>query len=81
MHPDLMRELIDQRVREMRSQAAQAGLARTLRAALRRRRRAGAAPEEIALPPVPDYVDGTFRADREAAREHGATTAPSGRAA
>jgi hypothetical protein len=82
MHPDLMRELIDQRGREMRSQAGQARLARTLRTALRgRRHAAGAAPEELAMPPIPDYVDGTFRADREPAPEHGTPAAPYGRAA
>ena len=69
MHPDLMRELIDQRGREMRSQASQARLASALRKALRRRRH-GAAADTFVAPAIPDYVDGTFRTDGQPAQEH-----------
>ena len=67
MHPDVMRELADQRGREMRAQAREAALARRIRKEMRRRTAAAA---EFVLPPIPDYVDGTFR-DMELAG-HGA---------
>lgn len=69
MHPDLMRELIDQRGREMRSQASQARLASALRKTLRGRRH-GKAADTFVAPPVPDYVDGTFHTDSQPAQEH-----------
>ena len=58
MHPDLMRELADQHGREMRARAREATQARRARRGLRRRTAAAA---ELAMPRVPDYVDGTFR--------------------
>jgi hypothetical protein len=64
MHPDLMRDLVDQRGREMRARAREVTLARRIRKELRRRTAAAA---EFALPRIPDYVDGTFR-DAELAR-------------
>ena len=56
MHPDVMRELANQRGREMRARAREATLARRIR---KERRTAAAA--EFVLPRIPDYVDGTFR--------------------
>jgi hypothetical protein len=54
MHPDIARELMNQRTREMRAEATQANVARRLRAALRNRRR----EQNTFVPPViPDYVD------------------------
>ncbi|MBV9382488.1 MAG: hypothetical protein JOY82_15940 [Streptosporangiaceae bacterium] len=69
MHPDLIRELIDQRGNELRSQARQALLVSALRKARRSRRRGGSA-EQFAAPRIPDYVDGTFRTDGQPAQEH-----------
>ena len=66
MHPEIMRELSAQRGREMRERARQAGLARI---AIRRRRRGRSQPAEadgFVLPAIPDYVDGSFRTEREA---------------
>ena len=57
MHPDLMRELANQRGREMRAQAREATLARRIRREMRRRTAAAA---EFVLPRIPDYVNGTF---------------------
>jgi hypothetical protein len=74
MHPDVMRELIDQRGRELRSQVGQARLASSLRKALRRRRHGGAADTFVA-PAIPDYVDGTFRTDDQPAQEHSGASA------
>jgi hypothetical protein len=50
-------ELIRQRTAERRAEAKNAGLARTLRLARRRR----ATEDALVRRPVPDYVDGTFR--------------------
>jgi len=64
MHPEILRELTSQRGREMRTQAAQATLARSAIRARRAHRRGGAAEAaKIAIPAVPDYVDGSFRTD------------------
>jgi hypothetical protein len=56
MNEYLALELIRQRSTERREEARQAGLARTLRLARRRRAKADA----LLARPVPDYVDGTF---------------------
>jgi hypothetical protein len=65
MHPEILRELTSQRGREMRDQAHQATLARMAIKIRRARRRGLSGLEdgaEIVLPPIPDYVDGSFRA-------------------
>jgi hypothetical protein len=67
MHPDMMRELADQRGREMHARAREAMLARRIRKGMRRRTAAAA---EFVPPRIPDYVDSTFR-DMELAG-HGA---------
>jgi hypothetical protein len=51
-------ELIRQRTTERTEEARQAGLARMLRLARRQRNR----DEALVRRPVPDYVDGTYRA-------------------
>jgi hypothetical protein len=58
MHPEILRLMNDQRGRELRSRAHQARLVRMIKSA---RRGHGLADDEIALPPIPDYVDGSFR--------------------
>jgi len=70
MHPEFLREMTDQRSREMRARAHQARLARLARLASvvsRRGRHPGAAPVDEAdgfvIPVIPDYVDGSFRAE------------------
>jgi hypothetical protein len=62
MNPYLMRELAKQRTAERHEAARKAGLRRALRKAARARRDQDAAASAVELPPVPDYVDGTFRA-------------------
>jgi hypothetical protein len=61
MHPDILRELISQRGREMREQAHRASLVRMSR----RGRHVRDLPpdDEIVVPAVPDYVDGSFRTE------------------
>jgi hypothetical protein len=53
MHPDIARELMNQRNREMVAQARHDSLARQLRAALRARRHG---QQQVELPVIPDYV-------------------------
>lgn len=61
MHPDILRELISQRGREMREQAHRARLVRMSR----RSRHVRDLPpdDEIVVPAIPDYVDGSFRTE------------------
>ncbi len=69
MHPEIMRELIAQRGREMQARARQA---RLVRIAIRGRRRGRSRLDEadgFVLPVIPDYVDGSFRTEPAAERE------------
>ena len=63
MHPDLIRVLAEQHVRDMRAQAETGLRARLARQARKARRRRSSVPDVLATVRVPDYVDGTFRAD------------------
>jgi hypothetical protein len=64
MHPEILRELTSQRGREMRAQAEQAMLARSVIRARRARRYGDAAQaEKFVVPAIPDFVDGSFRAE------------------
>ena len=80
MHPEIARELIAQRGRDMRAQAQQAATVRAasrLRRALRHRT-AVAEADDFAVPAIPDYVDGSFRTSptaENAASEPGRQTA------
>jgi hypothetical protein len=71
MHPEIMRELIAQRNRDLRERAQSAILARSLRAARRGRGRPAKA-DEFVVPAIPDYVDGSFAGagDEAAAQVH-----------
>jgi len=59
MHPEILRELAAQRSQEMRTQAHRGALARMSR----RRHRRPEVADEFAVPAIPDYVDGSFRAE------------------
>jgi hypothetical protein len=61
MHPEILRELNAQRTRELRDRAHQASLARSVSRALRGLRRHAHPADELAVPAIPDYVDGSFR--------------------
>lgn len=76
MHPEILRELSDQRGREMRAQARQASLARSMIQAMRRRRAPQHEADGFVIPAIPDYVDGSFRTG-QAGSEAGRT--PAGR--
>ena len=64
MHPEFLREVNNQRGREMRERAHRAKLVRMIRNS--RHGRDLPPDEEIVIPAIPDYVDGSFRAERAA---------------
>lgn len=60
MHPDFLREMQIQRSRELRERAHRSRLVRMIRSS----RRVRALPEdEVVIPAIPDYVDGSFRTE------------------
>jgi hypothetical protein len=61
MHPDMARDIIRQHTEDMRAQARRDKDARTARAAARKERHRAKAQVNAVIPPIPDYVDGTFR--------------------
>ena len=56
MHPEILRLINDQRSHELRTRAHQARLVRMIKSA----RRGHGVEDEFVLPPIPDYVDGSF---------------------
>jgi len=60
MHPDMAREIIRQHSAEMRAQAKRDNDARRARQAARKHRDRAASTTDVVIPPIPDYVDGTF---------------------
>lgn len=63
MHPDLIRAIAGQRIRDMQAEARAGVQAKLARQARKARRRGSSAPDLLATVRIPDYVDGTFRAD------------------
>jgi hypothetical protein len=63
MHPEILRELHSQHNRDMQQWAQRAQLGRTVRRTLRAMRRSThvAETDELVVPAIPDYVDGSFR--------------------
>ena len=59
MHPEILRLINDQRGHELRTRAHQARLARMIKSV----RRGRGLEDEFAIPPIPDYADGSFRAE------------------
>jgi hypothetical protein len=59
MHPEILRELTAQHVRDLREDAHRASLVRGRRGWRRGRRPAEV--DEFVIPAIPDYVDGSFR--------------------
>jgi hypothetical protein len=62
MHPEILRQLNAQRGREMQARAHHARLVRMIRSARHGHHRPNEA-DEFVLPPIPDYVDGTFHTE------------------
>ena len=56
MHPEILRLMTDQRGHELRTRAQRARLVRMIKSA----RRGHGAEDDFVLPPIPDYVDGSF---------------------
>jgi len=59
MHPEIVRLINDQRGHELRTRAHQARLVRMIKSA----RRGHGVEDEFVLPPIPDYVDGSFHTE------------------
>jgi hypothetical protein len=66
MNEYVMLEIARQRTAERQEAAWKAGRRRTLRKVARAQREHAAA-DDFEFPPVPDYVDGTFRATEDEA--------------
>ena len=82
MHPEIMRELTVQHSRDLQERAHRAHLARAVSRTLRTLRRGvhPAEADEVVVPAIPDYVDGSFRTDRdEAASSKGHSRVPAAR--
>jgi hypothetical protein len=63
MHPEILRELTAQRGREMQARARHATLAHAasrIRRALRHGTGRPDGADELVIPAIPDYVDGSF---------------------
>lgn len=67
MHPDMARELANQRDREMRTRAREVRLARRIRKEQHARRDNAETSGMLIMPRIPDYVDGSFRDTERAA--------------
>ena len=65
MHPEILRQLNNQRGREMQARAHHARLVRMIKSVRHGRhgRHGLTEADEVVLPPVPDYVDGSFRTE------------------
>ena len=62
MHPEILRAMNDQRGRELRERAHRSRLAKM---AIRSRRHGRDLPDDdFVIPAIPDFVDGSFHADR-----------------
>jgi hypothetical protein len=70
MNEYLMLELARQRIAERQEAVRKISLRRVSRAAMRKRDR----DEELVLPRIPDYADGTFRAVEDQAKHVGAAS-------
>ena len=82
MHPEIMRQLHTEHSRDLRERAHRAGLARTARRALRALRHTGVAEaDEVVVPAIPDYVDGSFQTTADQAARDGQGRVPAARRA
>ena len=62
MHPEILRQMSIQRGQELQQRAHRARLARI---AIRGRRHGRGLPDDdFVIPAIPDFVDGSFHADR-----------------
>jgi hypothetical protein len=59
MHPEILRQLIEQRTRETQARASERHLSRMFQHSSKARRHGGSVTD-YDLPAIPDYVDGSF---------------------
>ncbi|HEX6527757.1 MAG TPA: hypothetical protein VF070_48225 [Streptosporangiaceae bacterium] len=71
MNPEILRMIAKQQVQDAQARADRRRMARTLRFG----RRHAAEIGDFAVPPIPDYVDGSFRTDQVASEVPAARTA------
>ena len=67
MHPDMIRELINQRASESRAAARDARLARSAKKLRRAQRDLAEVDNTFVVPEIPDYVDVMFDESQRAA--------------
>ena len=80
MHPEILRQIIEQRSRESQARAAEGRLANQLLRALRSQRRHGSAiTSDYAIPAIPDFVDGSFAASAAGQAKSAAGPVPAAR--
>jgi hypothetical protein len=70
LHPEMSRELIRQRARELQSQAQERRLAHSVREAIRTQRRGQADGARFVPPAIPDYVEDILGATAQNHRSH-----------
>jgi hypothetical protein len=70
MHPEILRQVAAERHQDAIYRARQNRIAKALRVGRRSR---NVVAEEIVLPAIPDYVDGTFRSAEEVTAQVPAT--------
>jgi hypothetical protein len=71
MNPEILWQITAERMNDARIQAQQDRSARRLVKALRAARRGGNDADELVLPTIPDYVDGSFRVDSKVGESTG----------
>lgn len=71
MNPEILRIVAKQQVRDAQVRAYRQRTVRALRAG----RRHTVQTDDFAIPPIPDYVDGSFQADHAASEVPAARTA------
>ena len=67
MHPEILRQLTAQHRRDLQERAHRAITARTVSRGLRALRHGTRTDDEMVVPAIPDYVDGSFRATADEA--------------
>ena len=71
MNPEILRMIAKQQVRDAQVRAYRQRTARALRAG----RRHAVVTDDFAIPPIPDYVDGSFRTNHAVSEVPAARTA------
>ena len=70
LHPEMARELVGQRARELQTQAQERRLAHSVRELIRAQRRGQADGARFVAPVIPDYVEEIVGATAQDHRSH-----------